>query len=129
VLKKMTSNNRLIPIYTSRGEVGALLAYPYIFNRQGEWIGWVTPERSVYSVHGHYVGFLNDDPRILRKPSSTFARPRQMPPSRPEPITPPAHFPLAPMMAEVYIGTIDVLEEEPHLLPAVDFGDLRDDMD
>jgi hypothetical protein len=125
----MASTNRLIPIYTSQGEVGALLAYPYIFNRQGEWIGWVTSERIVYSVHGHYVGFLNDDPRILRKHSSTFSRPRQVPPSRPEPIIPPAHFPLAPMMAEIYIGTIDVLEEEPHLLPAVDFGDLRDDMD
>jgi len=33
------------------------------------------------------------------------------------------------MMAELPIGTIDVLDERPELLPSVDFGDLRDDMD
>jgi len=27
------------------------------------------------------------------------------------------------------MGMIDVLEEAPHLLPPIDFGELRDDMD
>jgi hypothetical protein len=44
-------------------------------------------------------------------------------------INPPAHMPLAPLMPELVFGTIDVLLEQPDLLPSVDFGDLRDDMD
>jgi hypothetical protein len=125
----MLSKLRIIPIYTTRGEVGALLRYPYIFNRQGEWIGWVTPDRQVYSVHGHYVGFITNDPRILRKESSGFLRPRLNPPEPPEKVLPPANFPLAPMMSELTIGTYDVLEDAPNLLPPIDFGDLREDMD
>ena len=42
----------LIPIYTSRGDAEAFLDYPYLFNRIGDWIGWVTPKRDVYSVLG-----------------------------------------------------------------------------
>jgi len=120
---------RLIPIYTTRGEVGAFLGYPYIFNTQGEWIGWVTQQRQVYSVHGHYVGYLSDDPRILRKHSSGYLKPRRSPPAAPGHITPPSTIPLAPMMPEVPIGSFDVLDERPDMLPSVDFGDLREDMD
>ena len=50
------SQQRIIPIYSSRGEVEAFLVFPYIFNRSGEWIGWATPQREVYSVMGAYVG-------------------------------------------------------------------------
>lgn len=127
--KLMPANQRLIPIYTTGGEVGAFLAYPYLYNRQGEWIGWVTPERQVYSVYGHYAGWLSDDPRILRKQSSGYFKPRLAPPQRPEPIRPPALLPLPPMMSELTMGINDVLEDFPELLPSVDFGDLRDDMD
>ncbi|MEJ2597354.1 MAG: hypothetical protein P8Z00_03425 [Anaerolineales bacterium] len=125
----MLPNVRIIPIYTSRGEVAALLRYPHIFNRQGEWIGWVTPDRQVYSVHGHYVGYITNDPRILRKQSSGYLRPRLDPPESPGKVRPPASFPLAPMMSELTIGTYDVLEDAPDLLPPIDFGDLREDMD
>ncbi len=120
---------RLIAIYTTRGDVGGFLLYPYIYNRMGEWIGWVTPRRQVYSVHGHYVGYLSDEPRILRKQSSGHLKPRQPPPPPPEPILPPPTVPLAPLMAELPVGVLDVLEDRPDLLPAVDFGDLREDMD
>lgn len=120
---------RLITIYMTNGDVGAFLGYPHIYNRQGEWIGWVTPERQVYSVHGHYVGWLSDDPRILRKLSSGYLKPRLSPPSSPKSIIPPSNLPLAPMMPEVPIGSFDVLEEAPDLLPSIDFGDLRDDME
>jgi len=109
--------------------VGGYLSYPYLFSQLGEWIGWVTPERDVYSVHGHYVGWLSDDPRILRKHSSGFLRPRRVPPPPPASINPPAFAPLAPLMPELTIGTFDVLEEAPELLPPVDFGDLREDID
>jgi hypothetical protein len=125
----MAPKLNIIPIYTSRGDVGALLRYPYIFNRQGEWIGWVNSDRQVYSVHGHYVGFLTNDPRILRKESSGFLRPRLDPPEAPEDIRMPASLPLAPMMSELTIGTFDVLDDAPDLLPPMDFGDLREDMD
>lgn len=125
----MSDNSPLIAIYTTRGDVGAFLQYPYLFNRQGEWIGWVTQQRQVYSVHGHYVGYLTDDPRILRKQSSGFLKPQEDPPPRAEHIHAPASVPLAPMMPEVPIGTFDVLEDRPDMLPSVDFGDLREDMD
>jgi hypothetical protein len=59
----------MIPIFSSRGEVEAFLVFPNLFNRSGEWIGWVTPQREVYSVLGNYVGFLTNDPRIVRKRS------------------------------------------------------------
>jgi hypothetical protein len=125
----MPENTHLIAIYTTHGDVGAFLVYPYIFNRQGEWIGWVTAERQVYSVHGHYVGYLSDDPRILRKQSSGYLKPRRSPPPPPRAISPPANVPLPPMMPELPIGSYDVIEDRPDMLPAVDFGDLRDDMD
>jgi hypothetical protein len=125
----MNATPRVIPIYTSRGDLGAYLAYPYILNRVGEWIGWVTPERLVYSVHGHYVGYLDNGPRILRKVSDGFERPKRTPPSRPPKIQLPVTVPLAPLMPELMYGIVDVLEDSPDLLPSVDFGELREDMD
>src|SRR4030067_231065 len=123
----MTS--RLISIYSTHGDVAGFFQYPYVFNRQGEWIGWVTPGRDVYSVHGHYVGWLTDDPRIVRKLSSGLLKPRLTPPPEPERINLPATLALAPMMSELPSGSFDVFEESPELLPSIDFGDLKDDMD
>ena len=74
--------SRLIPIYTTQGDVAGYLQYPYLFNRQGEWIGWVNAERQVYSVHGHYVGWVTDEPRVIRKQSSGYLKPR-LPYARP----------------------------------------------
>jgi hypothetical protein len=126
----MSTSTQLIPIYTSRGDMDAYLAYPYLYNKQGEWIGWVSPERKVFSVHGHYVGWLADGPRILRKLVEGYGANRIVIPVPDEMrINPPAHVPLAPMMPELIFGTIDVLLEQPDLLPPVDFGELREDMD
>jgi hypothetical protein len=120
----------LVPIYTSRGDLEAFLAYPYIYSRQGEWIGWISPERQIYSVHGHYVGWLGEGPRILRKLADGFGKQRNdiTPPTQ-RSITPPAQAPLAPLMPELTFGIIDVLMDSPELLPPVDFGELRQDMD
>jgi putative flippase GtrA len=123
------AQTKLVAIYTTRGDLGGFLGYPYLYNCQGEYIGWVTEQRQVYSVHGHYVGTLTNDPRILRKQSSGYLRPRLNPPSRPKNILPPATVPLPSMMPEIPIGMFDVLEDAPEMLPAVDFGDLREDMD
>lgn len=124
------SQNSLIPIYTSRGDLEAYLSYPYIYNRQGEWIGWISPDKQVYSVHGHYVGWLGEGPRILRKLAEGHGNKRDdITPPTVHNIVTPAQGPLAPMMPELTFGVIDVLLDAPDLLPPVDFGELRQDMD
>ncbi len=125
----MASKKSLIPIYTSRGDLGAYLAYPYLYNRQGEWIGWVTDQREVYSVLGNYVGWLTNDPRILRRRVYDFSKPKLDPPQPQTRIRVPAMVPLAPLMPEIMHTTLDVLEEEPDKLSTLDYDDLREDMD
>ena len=126
--KNMPEQKKLIPIYNSRGEIGALLSFPYIYNLAGEWIGWVTAERTVYSVHGHFVGTLTKDPRIIRKREVATTVQRKKPPPKPPAIQPPARLPLAPTLPEIGTQMMDVLEDAPYLLPSVDYGDLREDM-
>ena len=123
------AGHRIIPIYSSRGEVEAFLVFPYLFNRSGEWIGWVTSQREVYSVMGFYVGSLTNDPRIVRKRSENDLRPllKVTPPPGRLPI--PAHLPLAPLMSDLPHSLVDVLVEEPERLHTVDSGELREDMD
>lgn len=120
---------RIIPIYSSRGEVDAYLVYPYLYNRSGEWIGWVTSQKEVYSVLGNYVGYLTGDPRIVRRRAEDATRPRLAPPARPRRLSTPAHTPLAPLMGDLNNSLIDVLAEEPERLHTVDTGELREDLD
>ena len=119
----------MIPIYTSRGDLGAFLVYPHLFNIQGDWIGWVTQEREVYSVLGYYVGYLTNDPRILRKRVIEETKPKRIPPTHPEHIQPMATVPLARLMSELSHDTIDILMEEPDNLHTMDMGELREDID
>ncbi len=123
------SNRKIIPIYTSSGDLGAMMIYPYIFNTRGEWIGFITQDKDIYSVLGHYVGYLGDGPRILRKRTYDFDKPKLDPPRPPASITRPATMPLAPLMPELPFSVIDILDEEPNRLTTVDAGDLRQDMD
>ena len=126
----MTQNPpRIIPIFSSRGEVDAFLVFPHLFNRSGDWIGWVTPQREVYSVLGNYVGFLTNDPRIVRRRGDDAIRPRLKAPSRPRRIMTPAITPLAPLMSELINSLVDVLVEEPERLHTADSGELREDLD
>ena len=120
---------RIIPIFSSRGEVDAFLVFPYLFNRSGEWIGWVTPQRDVYSVLGNYVGFLTNDPRIVRKRADELTRPRMKIPPAPKRIVTPAITPLAPLMSDLSSNLVDVLYEEPERLHTLDTGELREDID
>ncbi len=119
----------LIPIYTSKGDPDAFLDYPYVFNRNGDWIGFVSPRREVYSVLGVYVGYLSDDRRILRKVATSSLKPRAQVPPAPAKVYPPATIPLAPLMSELTSSTIDVLLEEPGRLHPLDEGELRQDID
>jgi hypothetical protein len=127
----MTTQSRPVPIYTTKGDVDAYLVYPHLFNRRGEWCGWVSKEKEVFSVHGAYVGWLDSaGPRILRKRSDDYMHPRRDPPSIPKThFMFPATTPLAPMMKELSFDTVDVLEEWPDLLPTVDAGEYRPDME
>ena len=124
-----TSQHRIIPIYTSRGEAEAFLVFPYIFNRNGEWVGWATPQREIYSVLGYYVGTLTNDARIVRKRSEDEMRPRLKPPPKPGKISTPASIPLAPLMQDLTYSIIDVLQDEPERLHTLDGGEFRQDMD
>lgn len=121
--------NRIIPVYNSQGEADAFLVFPNLFNRGGEWIGWVTPQREVYSVMGYFVGTLTNDPRIVRKRAEDELKPRLRPPAQPKRITPPAQVPLAPLMQELTHSFVDVLSEEPDRLHTLDSGELREDLD
>jgi hypothetical protein len=123
------SQHRIIPVYSSRGEVEAFLVFPYLFNRSGEWIGWITAQREVYSVLGAYVGFLTNDPRIVRRRSEDELRPRLKIPPPPGRINTPATIPLAPLMSDLTHSLVDVLVEQPERLHTLDSGELRDDMD
>jgi len=123
------SQHRLIPVYSSRGEAEAFLIFPYLFNRSGEWIGWITPKREIYSVLGYYVGMLSDDARILRKRADDENLPHLQPPKHPGKIATPANIPLAPMMKDLPFHLADVLQDEPERLHTLDGGELRQDMD
>jgi len=121
--------HRIIPIYSSRGEVEAFLVFPYLFNRSGEWIGCVTPQREVYSVMGVYVGSLTSDPRIIRQRSDNVVRPRLHVSPAPRRLNTPANLPLAPLMSDLTHSVVDVLLEEPERLHTLDSGEFREDMD
>lgn len=120
---------RLIPIFSSKGETEAFLVFPYLFNRGGEWIGFVTPQRDVYSVLGVYAGTLTNEPRIIRKRVTNALKPRLNPPPHPGKISVPAVFPLAPLLSELTQSLVDVLSEEPERLHTLDTGEFREDMD
>ena len=123
----MSSSPAIIPLYTSTGDVGGYLQYPYIFSRTGEWIGWVTPEKWIFSVYGDYVGWLDRYYRILRKRSNDDPQSKRIVPPKPVRFIPPASVPLAPLMAELNFHTIDVLDEMPELLPTDDVFAYYDD--
>ncbi|MDO8755709.1 MAG: hypothetical protein Q7J80_17580 [Anaerolineales bacterium] len=119
----------LIPIYTTQGDAEAFLSYPYLFNRNGDWIGFITPQKEVYSVLGNYVGTLTSEPRIVSKRTTSTLRPRLNPPPKPQKVYPPASIPLPPMMAELSHSVIDVLLDAPERLHTTDSGEHRQDMD
>jgi hypothetical protein len=118
----------IIPVYTTRGDAEAFLVYPYLYNRLGEWIGWVTANRLVFSVLGFYVGDLTAEPRIIRKRITATLKPRRTPPARPPRLAVPATIPLAPLMGDLRFGVLDVLLEEPERLHTLDAGELRQDL-
>ena len=125
----MPTGRKLIPIFTTQGEVGAFLLYPYLYNLQGEWIGWVSADRMVYSVLGYHVGTLTKDPRIISPQARSEMLPRQTPLPQPDSIHPPSRLPLAPILADIPSNMMDVLVDAPEQLLPYGYGDLIEDMD
>lgn len=125
----MNGSRKLIPIYTSHGAVGAYLVYPYLYNTEGEWIGWVNAEKEVHSVNGRLVGFLTPEPRILRTREWGYKKASQQPPQAPKRIRTPAQAPFAPPLPELANNMVDVLENISQNLPSLDFGDFQDDLE
>jgi hypothetical protein len=123
------TQQRLIPIYTTKGDAEAFLMYPYLFNRNGDWVGFVTPQKEVYSVLGFHVGTLTNDPRIVRKRADDSPLPNLQPPPTPQKVYPPSTVPLAPLMGDLSHSLVDVLLEEPERLHTLDSGEQRQDMD
>jgi hypothetical protein len=123
------NQSRLIPVFSSRGETDAFLVFPNLFNRGGEWIGFVTSTRDVYSVLGVYAGTLTNEPRIIRKRATNTFKPRLNPPPHPGRIPVPAVVPLAPLLSDLTSSQVDVLAEEPERLHTLDTGELREDLD
>jgi hypothetical protein len=123
----MAASKKPIPIYTTSGDTGGFIIYPYVYNQIGDWIGWVTSDNQVYSVYGHYVGWINKDNRILRRRADDFKKPDKKPPPVPPRFLPPATIPLPPLMAELKYETVDVLEDMPELMPRLDDFAVSDD--
>ncbi|HEY5983735.1 MAG TPA: hypothetical protein VIU38_09705 [Anaerolineales bacterium] len=125
----MRAPTKVVPLYNSKGDLGAYMVYPYIYNLLGEWVGFCTAEREVFSVIGNYVGYLADDQRILRPRTLSSPQRQAEPPSRPPKLSPPAAVPLAPMLRELTHSTVDVLLDEPDRLHTADMGELRPDLE
>jgi hypothetical protein len=126
----MTPHVPSLHLYTTRGEFAALLIYPYLYSRDGDWVGWVSDERDVFNLEGGYVGWVSHDRRILRR-ATVQPRIIPAPPFKPEQthVRVPATTPLPPLMAEYSRDVIDVLEEMPELLHPIDSSELKPDMD
>jgi len=124
-----TSETIIIPFYSSKGDAEVFMFYPYLYNRLGEWVGWTTPNKEVYSVLGQYVGYISKDQRILRNRYTDRLRPSLPPISAPKQVMPPATIPLPPMMSELLYSTVDVLLEEPERLHTIDYGEFKKDLD
>jgi hypothetical protein len=123
----MADSKKVTPIYTTSGATGGFLRFPYIYDEIGDWIGWTTENRQVYSVYGRYVGWLNKDNRVLRRRADDFQKPDREPPPKPPRFLPPATVPLPPLMAELKYEVVDVLEDWPELLPRLDDFAIGDD--
>ena len=116
-------------IYTSRGDWGAFLIYPYLFNQTGEWIGWATSQKEIFNLDGSYVGSISPDQRILRKKSLDTVPPKRTLPKPPIKPRTPASIPLPPRMTELSYDQMDVLDEMPDLLHTMDSGEFKPDVE
>ncbi len=116
-------------IFTSRGDWGAFLIYPYLFNQIGEWIGWATRDRQIFNLDGNYVGTLSPDQRIVRKKYLEDPPPKRDLPKPPGKPRIPGSVPLPPQMGDLSYDSLDVLEEMPGLLHTMDSGEFKPDVD
>jgi hypothetical protein len=113
------------PIYTSSGDWAAMLIGRYLYDPQGQWIGWIDSKGLVFSVRGEYVGWLSRDFRVLRKRGGD-GEPRRDPPPAPPRVRLPMSVALPPMLAGLSYDTMDVFEEAAHRLDPLDMDSVQD---
>jgi hypothetical protein len=116
-------------MYTTRGDLGAFLIYPYLYNPLGEWIGFANSKKEIFNLEGYFVGIISSDQRILRKKYIDNPPARHDPPPAPRRARAPASIPLPPQMAEISYDFFDVLEEKPELLHTLDSGEFKKDVE
>jgi hypothetical protein len=75
------------------------------------------------------VGYLDDEPRILRRRVDKYDNPKKTPPPPPERISAPAFVPLPPFFRELPYGIIDVIDDDPDVLHPLDTGEFKEDME
>jgi hypothetical protein len=119
-------SDKHFPIYTTGGDWAAMLIGRYLYNPQGEWIGWIDAQGLVFSVRGEYAGWLARDFRVLRKREGGADVPRRQPPPRPPRLRLPVAVALPPMMAGLPYDTIDVFEEAAYRLDPQDMDSVED---
>lgn len=120
------SEERMIPIYRTKGDWVAVYVGGHLFNVDGEWLGFVIG-REVFDPAGAYFGFLSDDQRLLRKRTIGREPPHYAPPPRPSRPKVPPTMPLSPLMRELPFQIIDMFEEFPERLMYI--SETRPDMD
>lgn len=122
----ITNVRKTLPVFTTMGDYAAFLVYPYIFNLENGWIGFVSPDQDVYNIDGEYVGYMTDDPRILRKRSQASAKPNfPVPPPPPSKLKGPSSIGISPMMSDLGLDIDDVLQDEPERLYTRDMKGIR----
>lgn len=121
----------IVPLFTSHGDFAAMVRYPYIYNAEGDWIGYVSEAAEVFNLERDYVGWISEDRRVLRRPSmgarTRPLRPGDAPP--PGKLQRPAVVPLPPQMAVYSQDVVDVLEQVPCPLHTEDAGEMRPDLE
>lgn len=113
--------NKTYPLYASSGRWMGLLVERYLYNTEGDWLGWVENDGAVYSVRGEYVGQLNRDMRIVRRRVIPDSLPRKsLPGTPPLRIERPVSAPLPPLFQELPPEIMDVFDEQPDRLHPVE---------
>ena len=88
-------------IYRSNGDYFGFILNGYLFDTDGEYLGWVEDDDSVWRKDGEYFGWLTGENYILHNPKQIkpLARTPKIPPMPPDPpMAPPPRMPRIPPM-------------------------------
>ena len=69
-------------IYNTSGEYVAFIHGENLFSPECEWLGYIKKGNEVYNTQGNFLGYVNNDDRIVRN-KSEFKRFKEFPRFRP----------------------------------------------